>query len=111
MGWAGLDNIDDVDPLGDDDRRVMDEVKAILEKHGALERFGLTLLHSHFDLAPDEILVETVDVSKRTLKVQPVPAGEVRPSDLVATSWRLDGPGYQPLCGTYCHRSGDFHAC
>lgn len=111
MSWSGLGDIDDVEPLGEDDKRVMDEVREVLAKHGALERFGLTLLHSHFALAPNEVLVETVDVETRTLTVRPTRSGDVRASDLVPTSWRLDGPSHQPMCGTYCHRSGDFHAC
>jgi hypothetical protein len=45
--------------LGDRDRAVMDEVREVLAKHGALGRFGLTLLHSHFEVAHDEVLAES----------------------------------------------------
>ena len=112
MGWSGLGNIDDVEPMGEADRAVMDEVRQVLAKHGALERFGLTLLHSHFDLAADEILVETVDVERRMLTVRPVPQQKaVDAGDLVPTSWRLDRHDHEPMCGTYCHRSDGVHAC
>ncbi|MDT0449491.1 hypothetical protein RM609_10460 [Streptomyces sp. DSM 40473] len=38
---------------------------AVLEKHGNLDRFGLCLLHDHFPVASDEVLVETHDADAR----------------------------------------------
>jgi hypothetical protein len=111
MGWSGLPRVDDARPLGDDDRELVAELRAVLDRYGALDRFGITLLHSHFDLEDNEILVETVDPESRVLTIQPVPeekaAGE---GELVPTSWRLDAPDGNPRVLTYCHRSGEFHA-
>jgi hypothetical protein len=109
MSWTGLDNIGDVEPLGEDDRLILDDVKAVLEKHGALHRFGLMLMHSHFPLASDEVLVETIDGPNRTLTIKPMPAHEVSENRLVPTSWRLDAASHQPFCVRYCH-PGHFHA-
>lgn len=107
-----LTNIDNVEPLGEHDHVIIGEIRAILEKHGALQRFGVTLLHSHFKVADDEILVETVDKRARKLTVQPISAAEVEHYGTpIETSWRLDSPDGKPTCLTYCFRApnGDFH--
>lgn len=110
MGWQGLSNINEVEPLSEDDQRVLQDVREVLKRHGALERFGVTLLHSHFDLGPDELLVETVDHDNRTLTVRPRSSEDVA-GELVPTSWRLDAEDGEPRVLTYCHRtSGGIHA-
>jgi hypothetical protein len=112
MNWDTLPNIDNVEPMGDQDLAVMNEVRDVLAKHGALERFGLTLLHTHFDIGEDEILVEKVDAEARTLTISPMPAREAAAAgDPFETSWRLDAPDGQPRCVLYCFRApeGDFH--
>jgi hypothetical protein len=45
-----LVDIDDVRPVDATDQVVFDEVRKVLARHGALQRFGLTLLHQHFDV-------------------------------------------------------------
>ena len=42
--------------------RKLDAFGRLLNRHGATEEVGLALLHRHFDLSPEEILVETVSV-------------------------------------------------
>lgn len=108
MGWKGLPDIDDVDPMGEQDRPVIEEVRSVLEKHDALGRFGLTLLHSHFELADDEILVECVDAENRTLTVRPRSTSEI-PDDVevTVTSWRLDTPDGAPMHVQQCFRTKD----
>jgi hypothetical protein len=88
------------------------EVREVLARHGRLDRFGLTLLHSHFDLANDEILVETVDKAGRTLTTRPLSAAATEPgATLVESSWRLDAPDGHPRPLTYCYRppNSQFH--
>jgi hypothetical protein len=112
MTWSGLPDINDVRPITADDKAVMDEVRAVLEKHGALERFGLTLLHSHFRVDDDEVLAESVDPEARTLTIRPVPKERI-PADAeaVVTSWRLDAPDGtpQPLQRCFRPKGGLFH--
>jgi hypothetical protein len=108
MDQSALPKIDEVAPVDEGDRAVMDEVRSVLVKHGALQRFGLTLLHSHFDLADDEILVETVDAKERKLTIRPMPVREAMAAgDPFETSWRLDSPSGEPECLLYCFRSSD----
>jgi hypothetical protein len=111
MGWEGLERIEEVDPLSTSDRQVLDEVRAVLARHGALQRFGVTLLHSHFDLEPDEVLVEKVELSSRTITIQPLHADDLE-GTLQGTTFRLDGEVLEPMMVLYCHRppNSEHHA-
>jgi hypothetical protein len=105
MGSDDPKRIEAVAPLGEADREVLDEIREVLAKHGALERFSLTLIHSHFDLRDDEVLVEVVDTSARTLTIQPRPKRDPDAlGDPIETSWRLDSPSGEPICVLYCYR-------
>lgn len=112
MGWEGLPGIDAVRPLDERDQAVIDAVREVLGQHGALERFRLTPLHSHFELAPDELMVEIVDGETRTLVTRPMrlDTGDGA-SRLIATSFRLDNPGGAPIVCAYCFRppGSDLH--
>ncbi|AJT64543.3 hypothetical protein T261_2872 [Streptomyces lydicus] len=72
---------------------------AILEKHGNLERFGLCLLHEHFPLAADEILVEAADAESRTFQTRVEEASQTRHSK--PSQWRF-------LPGTHRSRRAEF---
>lgn len=113
MVWKGLPGIDAIRPLDASDQSVVDAVREVLVQHGALERFGLTLLHSHFDLEPGEVLVEQVDANARILTTRAMHLRtETRPGALQATSFRLDAAGGTPMTVTYCWRppNSTFHA-
>jgi hypothetical protein len=105
------ERIDAVESLGDQDAAVIDKVRAVLEEHGALDRFGLTLLHSHFDIGDDEVLVERVDAETRTLTIRPEKKAVLdEEADPVVTSWRLrsDG-GLEDIVYCYRPRGSQFH--
>jgi hypothetical protein len=83
----GLGSFEDAQGLGSDDREFVNDLVAVLEKHGNLDRFGLCLLHDHFSVAEDEVLVETNDPEARTLHVSVEKAresGHTKPSQ-----WRF----------------------
>lgn len=108
VNWKGLDRIESVESLSDNDREVLDELYSVLKRHGAERRFGLTLLHSHFDMDDDEILVERVDSEARTITISVEREGDFEPRQLIATSWRLDAGRADPILR--CFRLGDHHA-
>ncbi|KUN02357.1 hypothetical protein AQI95_26370 [Streptomyces yokosukanensis] len=109
---AALPRFEEAEGLGPQDAEFVRDLVGVLAKHGNLNRFGLCLLHDHFPLAADEVLVETNDVSTRTLHVQVENAGTTRHTK--ASQWRfvphdgrepdagLDGAPYQEimLCTT-----------
>ncbi|HEY0872555.1 MAG TPA: hypothetical protein VGD94_03715 [Vicinamibacterales bacterium] len=101
--WSKLKNIDDVDPLNNADTECLLEIRDVLQKHGKLNRFGVALLHSHFDLAADEAMVETCDLENRTLTLKAVKQSEVGPRD-VGTIWKLGEGDFIAMswCRSYC---------
>jgi hypothetical protein len=114
--WQSLSDIDDVRPIDDTDAPVLDDVRAVLEKHGCLDRFGVALLHRHFDVADSELMLETTDVSAREHRVRPVVRAELAAKGLTAQSTiiRFDetGPVQHCVCITdkdgHIGKHGDF---
>ena len=99
-----LPDITEVAPVGGKDQACIAEVRAVLDRHCALHRFGLTLLHQHFDMSDDEILVESVDAENRVLTIRPA---KVDTRDGIETSWRLDDPAAMQRCETLCQPDRD----
>ncbi|MFF4159270.1 hypothetical protein [Streptomyces sp. NPDC001678] len=82
-----LPSFEEAEGLGPEDSQFVRDLVAVLEKHGNLDRFGLCLLHDHFPVSADEVLVETHDIAARTLRIQVEKAattGHTRPSQ-----WRF----------------------
>jgi len=103
--WSKFKNIDAVQPVNEGDADCLLEVRNVLKKHGKLDRFGVALLHSHFDLARDEAMLETCDEESRTLTLKTVNRSEVDPND-VGTIWML-GEGEMiamSWCRSYCKK-------
>jgi Glu-tRNA(Gln) amidotransferase subunit E-like FAD-binding protein len=88
------------------DQECLDEIRAVLERRNALSRFGVTLLHQHFDMTDDEILVETIDVENRILTSRPEKLAGLTGSG-IETSWRLDHPASMQVCETLCQPDRD----
>ena len=88
LQWSRLSDIGEVKPIDDDDADCLIEIRDVLKKHGKLDRFGVALLHSHFDIGEDEIMLETNDERSRTLVTKPVKQSEDVNSN-VGTIWVL----------------------
>src|SRR5260370_32755153 len=86
---AHFANIDDIEPLSSQDTACLEEIREVLARHGALERFGVSLLHEHFEVADDEILVETCDIEARTLVTTPMKRAELGEEAIIQTNWCL----------------------
>lgn len=63
--WSALKDIDDVEPINEKDHYVLTELREVLLKHGYTNRLGICLLHKHFDISQNEIVVEKTDVDAR----------------------------------------------
>jgi hypothetical protein len=94
-------DIDEVDARSQADDKCFAELRTVLERHNALGRFGITLLHQHFDIGDDELLVEEVDVESRTLTIVPVLRTEVMRTRVKETNWRLDSDVAMSVCTPY----------
>ena len=105
--WNHLPDIHDVQPLSEQDRACLDAVRDILAQYDCLHRFGLSLLHKHFEMAADEILIEEVDENSRTLTTKPVNIIAMS-ADIdtgIATQWhwqRNKDGAYEQICVSRC---------
>ncbi|HJT42430.1 MAG TPA: hypothetical protein VJ750_02915 [Rhizomicrobium sp.] len=106
--WSRLPRIVEVErDLDVGDVECLKEVAAVLKRHGREWRFGVNLLHSHFEIGKDEVLIETSDPSDKSLWIRPVPKSEVEGEDVIATAWCL-GDG-EPRMGCLCKKAGNDH--
>lgn len=111
MQWSDLDHIADVRPIDDSDAECLEEIRAVLEKHNCLDRFGVTLLHSHFDLTDDEMMLETTDLERREHLVRPVKRSWLEERGVTAqtTVVSFDEHGYNQNCGCDPRATGHHH--
>ncbi len=100
LQWSTLLDIDDVKPIDESDSVCLEEIRDVLERHDRLDRFGVTLLHKHFDLGDDEILLETTDVGQREHWIRPVSQSALRDAGIEArtTMVSFDKDGYRQVC-------------
>jgi hypothetical protein len=93
-----FDNINLVPTVSSEDADCLDEMRDVLARHNRLNRFGVVLLHSHFPVADDEILLEETDSATRTSTIRPVKRAELDPGDVINTTWSLDGFAALQVC-------------
>ncbi|WP_157203372.1 hypothetical protein [Methylomicrobium agile] len=104
MQWAHLPDIADVPRLADADYECLDAIREVLVRYNAVGRFGVHLVHKHFNVAPDEVLVEYTDVEARTLHCQ-VEKRMTEGADSVnriETMWSFVGEGATRVCDQQC---------
>ncbi|MHB0865319.1 MAG: hypothetical protein ACYC1Y_00200 [Minisyncoccota bacterium] len=102
-----LPDLNDILPFGLEDQTCLEEIATVLKKHGRLNRFGVTLLHQHFPVGDDEVMLETNDPVSRTLEMRPCSRAELENKEATVTSWRLDSGKPQMAC--VCVKMGDDH--
>jgi len=102
-----LPHINDVEPRSADDEVCFRELRAVLEKHGKLGRFGVCLLHQHFPMQDNELLVEECDEEARTLVIRPAPTHAPFTRNSIQTQWRLDGDVAVAKCIQVCTQDRD----
>lgn len=106
--WANLPDMNDIDPsLDASDAACLAALREVLQAHGKLDRFGVNLLHKHFELDDDECLIETIDTQSRVLTVKPI-ARSALPA-AVPTQWNLSSRDPLQWCEAYCNYSGGTH--
>ncbi|MGI8908373.1 MAG: hypothetical protein ACR2IE_18015 [Candidatus Sumerlaeaceae bacterium] len=110
LSYNDLPDIHEVSPLTDQERECLDAVRDVLYKHRCADRFGVMLLHNHFHLSDDEILVESCDMENRVLIAKPQKASEFDQARVIETNWRFvtsgkDGQA-ERRCVAVCQNDG-----
>ncbi|WFU53630.1 hypothetical protein QA639_28745 [Bradyrhizobium pachyrhizi] len=88
--------------LSEEDMQCFAELKEVLRRHKKLDRFGVTLLHSHFAMGPGEVLVESSDAQRRTMTLEPK-IMDTTEIDAIDTQWYLGNA--MPLSLVKCRTS------
>ena len=102
--WAQFPHIADVEPLGEKDDEVLAEIRAVLERHNALDRFGINLIHRHFGLKEGEVALELTDLESRRQTVEIRLEAEVLgTANVIATQWVFGDRGQDMVCKLYCN--------
>lgn len=109
MQWRPVSDISAVAPFSSEDAACFSELRDVLIKHGSLDRFGISLIHRHFDIAPDEEMMEYTDVENRTLVVKPVKLSDIDWENITVTHWRLTAGKKIATVGCVCARGSNGH--
>jgi hypothetical protein len=96
---AATAHIDEVKDFTAEDKKCLGEIHKVLKKHGKTEKFGVNLLHHHFPLSSDEVMLETCDLETRTFTIKPVTRADIEKS-AVSTIWGFYTQ--KPLTLLYC---------
>jgi hypothetical protein len=100
--WSESLPIQDVQPFGKQDEQCLAEIQQVLERHGLTSRFGVALLHKHFAVEGDEILVERTELEERRLVTDCVKVTDAKALNLITTVWRFDN-GVRYGC-SFCNK-------
>jgi hypothetical protein len=90
--YAELRDMDgtDVGELSEDDRACLDELGQYLVATDAWQRFGMWLLHKHFEPAPGEVFVERTIREPRGTETAPIARSAFAQQGLSTTAIRFD---------------------
>lgn len=114
--YHALQDINEVEPLTDEDQETLQMVREVLRKRNAIDKFGVSLLHDHFDINEDEMLVETTDPVTRTQTIKPYRNKELKEANIledgyIQTNWRFDKNDPKNLiCLLACSGGNGSHA-
>lgn len=63
--WTHSSEIGNVRPLGDEDYNTLKEIRDVLQRHDAVDRFGIHLISNDIETAENELFIEETDVLNR----------------------------------------------
>jgi hypothetical protein len=98
-----LAHIDQAERRLDSEAGLFGEIREVLKRHGVEKKYGLALLHKHFDLADGEVLMEYTDIENRTLITKPTPRSEASAGNAVETVWSLESGNMTTACVGFCY--------
>lgn len=105
--WHALKNIDDVDPINEKDYQILEEMRQLLVKHGYTERFGVCLLHKHFELGDGEYAVEYSDSDARMSTVVAEKHDRQPEEGFIQTMWKFGNTIHAgTVCQAFCSYAG-----
>ncbi len=101
--WNDLPGLMETHILTNHDEKCLEEIKSVLERYDLTNKFGVSLLHKHFEIAEDEVLLEKNDPITKELILRPVKITNNMDLDYAVTQWRFDGGVRYGCC--YCNNN------
>lgn len=77
----------ELEPFSPADAECFRDIRDVLVRHGALKRFGMFLIHKHFEVAEDEELMECTEHADRRLIITANKKADIDPDITVPTNW------------------------
>ena len=87
---------------------MLQEIRQILKKHKALNRFGLTQMDSTIQLPKDQVMTESCDIPNRQLHSIPTAKGN-SVKKTVETQWSLNHSHLLKQCTETCNPGPEGH--
>lgn len=111
MQWASIPYMGDADleVFTDEDAACFKDIRDVLMKHNALHRFGMFLIHQHFEIADDEEMMECTDHDGRTLTIVPRKKSAIDRSVTVPTNWVFTTSEEVAIACCTCARNENGH--
>lgn len=111
MQWGDIPYMgsEELEVFTEKDAACFKDIRDVLIKHNALDRFGMCLIHKHFEMAEDEELTELTDEQGRKLTIVPRKKSEIDPASTTPTNWRFTAANEQPMVGCTCARNTGGH--
>ena len=88
MEFANSADFGSAAPVNSADEAILTGIADRLRAHGKTERFGVRLIRNPLGLLESEVLVETCDMTRRTLQCGVFDRDRVHMGDTVETSWQ-----------------------
>ncbi len=88
ISFNNLLDIDDVSPYSEEDVKVIAQLGKVLIAHNMHQRFGISLIHKHYDLKENEIVLETTS-EQNAKEFSMSVASFDNQSDVLPSMWRF----------------------
>ena len=110
--YTSLKDINDVDTkLSTFDRETMRQLHQVLRERNQVDRFGMTLLHDHFEVNDGETMIETHNPVTREITIKPYRNENLKEGqELQETNWRFDKETGGVQAFLFCIPTGTGHA-
>ncbi len=103
LAHNSLKDINAIEKLNESDNSCILELKKVLKKYKKEDKFGLLLLHKHFDIEEDEIMLESIDIENRILTTKPCKIHNLNEKSYTQTVWSFSNqPVLNKSCESFC---------
>ncbi|MEM9554506.1 MAG: hypothetical protein AAGC60_09615 [Acidobacteriota bacterium] len=106
--WSTLDHVDEIEPINEKDLAILEEIRGVIDRHGYHNRFGVALLHKHFEVHAGEVALEETDEEARISTVRVV-EDNGEDANRIGTMWRFKQDSLGPVSVTVCERQCDYN--